>query len=258
MNTLTSNVWFLDYIVYKTDNSAVAGGGGGPGNGGGPNAGVIVGAVVAAVVGIAALLAIVFVLLRRQRAREDRGGNEATSPATSVPRMGSFDGVNTYRQAPSLPNIHQVAGRNPLQPLDSAGSTSHADGLSSSYGSDPPIMTANTESSNSGQNQQAVPVSQIPTHRYVSHLTVWTCLYAIVFLLNRFDRTYPYNNPLYPQFDAGIQRANAKSVFTNAQSAPSSSRHRASHRSGRSDTTVFEEDSGVRIPVFIPPAYTPQ
>ena len=75
---LTSNTWFLDSIVYETQNSAIAGGGGGgPVTGSSPSP-AIVGGVVAAVVALLAIAGIIFVILRRRRLRVQEGANHQT------------------------------------------------------------------------------------------------------------------------------------------------------------------------------------
>ena len=161
MDTLNSNEWFLDYIVYKTENSALAGGAGSAGSGGqqvgeaggspsSPNVGLIVGAVVAAVVGAAALVVIVFVLVRRCRARRDYEGNEATTKAALGPKIEPFENARTLTRSPL--KTRQVVGQSPTRPLSSAATTSYADGLTSSYSEDPPTESPIIESSpNAGQ-----------------------------------------------------------------------------------------------------------
>ncbi|KIM22519.1 hypothetical protein M408DRAFT_28647 [Serendipita vermifera MAFF 305830] len=65
MESLNANDWYLDCFVYETQISA------GDDGGSKSNVGVIAGAVVAVVVGIAAVAAIVFMLLRRHKAKQN-------------------------------------------------------------------------------------------------------------------------------------------------------------------------------------------
>ena len=164
MDTLNSNGWFLDYVVYKTENSTLTGGAGGGdqhvGEAGGgtssPNAGLIVGAVVAAVVGVAALLVIGFVLVRRYRARRDHESNEATIKAALGPRIEPFENARTQILSP--PKSRQTVGQSPTRPLSSAATTSYADGLTS-YNEDTPTESHIIESS--PHVGQPVPVLQV-------------------------------------------------------------------------------------------------
>ena len=171
MNTLTSNLWYLDYVVYKTENSALAGGGGGGqriGQTGGspssPNVGLIVGAVIAAVLGTVALLVIGFVLVRRCRARRERGGTGATAEVPPGLQIVPFDVANTRSQTSSNPKLRLVSGRSPPQPLSPTTTTSYLDGLTSSYSEDLSTASPLAESSNSGRQRQPVPVLRVVSH----------------------------------------------------------------------------------------------
>ena len=95
INTLTPNVWFLDYMVYKTENSAVAGGGGGGGGGGstnpgggggGTSTGAIAGGVIAAIVGVLAICGIIFILMRRRRMKKEEVDHEGARVNGGTPK----------------------------------------------------------------------------------------------------------------------------------------------------------------------------
>jgi hypothetical protein len=90
MTSLNTNRWSLDFIVYNTQNSAIAGGGagggsssrvgsggtgGGGGGGGGPSVGVVIGGVVAGIVAGMVIAGIIFLLIRRRKLKSEEEPN---------------------------------------------------------------------------------------------------------------------------------------------------------------------------------------
>jgi hypothetical protein len=127
MNTLTSNWWYLDYMVYTTRNSAIAGGGGSQGSqdtGGGtsPNVGAIVGGVVAGVFVLVGLLALAFIVARRRRAQRDLADPRPVTGLVSGPLIAPSNRAHTPAYGPKFQNIHHVPTGSSMPFLSTSGS----------------------------------------------------------------------------------------------------------------------------------------
>lgn len=127
MISLSDVTWFLDYIVYKSDNNTNTGpidggggdGGSGGGDGSGSSTGAIVGGTVGGVVFLAVLGLLAFFFLRRRRARqtEDKEFRDYQSvPLASTGHIHSSQGTS----APA-PFMTQSSSQPQLQNGHSAG-----------------------------------------------------------------------------------------------------------------------------------------
>ncbi|KIM22514.1 hypothetical protein M408DRAFT_332890 [Serendipita vermifera MAFF 305830] len=281
MNTLTPNVWFLDFMVYKTENSAIAGGGPAPGasggGGSGPSTGAIAGGVIAAVIGVLAIAGIIFIFIRRRRMScEDDSDQERVQGGTPRPfpvPLSSTEGhsqghpemstFNPFISNGSHGNLPASKGGRSVANGSSQGvvrpaSSSYIGGGSSAYSGMAP------EESQYDSSLPSPPLNASPPGRNNAH------------------GTHTYNNPLYPQFDAGSAaggggraRDQASTHMTSSHNGDTSNyegtpneKARFMHAQNRAmatqqtaapstlSPTTIEEDSGIRIPAVSPPIYT--
>jgi hypothetical protein len=118
MNTLSSSLWFLDYIVYTTENSTTTvdieqGSGGGAET----NLGLIIGGAVSGFIVLALLIAgVVFAVLRQRRVKLKRGAKEA---AISEEELIASTLIVPFTNP--TPSTNQTAAEPPDSPYVSPG-----------------------------------------------------------------------------------------------------------------------------------------
>jgi hypothetical protein len=148
MNALTSNLWYLDYMVYTTQNSALAGGGGSQDAGGvSPNVGAIVGGVIAGIVAIMGLLSLGFICLRRRRAQRDLANPRPATESAPGPLITPFNSAFEHNYGPARPSKHAPTGNS--IPFRNSSASNGDSSAYTGYSSGRPVGSSHTEMSSS-------------------------------------------------------------------------------------------------------------